>query len=148
MFSKLVLFSFNFRSLLILFFSIQLCEVYSICLNRFVTRFPLLVFVLGYTKLQFNKNVILYAVPPAYYAHLLLFTMPFLDILLMLPSVFLVEPYFVWMCDRTTRQLLDIQNMFATMGGWALFCLVLVRTTRQLLDTVVTGCWLLWIFRD
>ena len=74
--------------------------------------------------------------------------MPFLDILLMLPSVFLVEPYFVWMCDRTTRQLLDIQNMFATMGGWALFCLVLVRTTRQLLDTVVTGCWLLWIFRD
>ena len=37
----------------------------------------------------------------------------------MLPSVVLVEPYFVWMCDRTTRQLLDIHNMFATMGGWA-----------------------------
>jgi len=73
--------------------------------------------------------------------------MPFLDILLMLPSVFLVEPYFVWMCDRTTRQLLDIQNMFATMGGWALFCLVLVRTTRQLLDiqwSLGVGCYVLF----
>ncbi|CAL5213279.1 unnamed protein product [Lathyrus oleraceus] len=40
------------------------------------------------------------------------------------------------------------QLLLFTMGGWALFCLVLVRTTRQLLDTVVTGCWLLWIFQD
>ncbi|KAI5440923.1 argonaute 5 [Lathyrus oleraceus] len=61
---------------------------------------------LCYTYARCTRSVSI--VPPAYYAHLLLFI----------------------------------------MGGWALFFLVLVRTTRQLLDTVVTGCWLLWIFRD